>query len=226
MNKLTVVLVSLLGISIFSLFYQRDYLIGLEESVSNWEDSVSYYHNKEGELIAQKRIAGMTIRDLREVNHKLGIDRDRLKDQVGNLKNLNSYYKSQIESIGTGKAVTLDTVVQIVYDTDTVMVNAQSVDWSNNYLSIDGLFIPKFNRWDFNYSYNVDLEITSYYKKSRSGLFAPKELVVDFKLSDPNAKAVDLKALKIIRERRWYQSTGFKIGAGIVGGFFLANQFN
>lgn len=226
MNKLTMATIALLAIVLYCLFEQRNTLQDTTQALSIWRDSVSYYNNEQGELIAQKQIAEITIRDLKQINEQLGIDRERLEKQVGNLRNLNTYFKSKIQSKGKGTAVTIDTVVQIVQNTDTVEAEAQSVDWTNKYLSLDGVFVPKFNRWDFSYSYVVDLEIVSYNKKIRKGLFAPKQFVVDFKLSDPNAKVVDLRALQITRKKKWYQTTGFKVGVGVVGGVFLTNELS
>lgn len=227
MNKLTSATIVLLVIVLYSLFEQRNALQNKSTALSVWQDSVSYYKNQQGELIAQKQIAEVTIRDLKEIGHQLGIDRDKLSDQVGSLRNLNAHYKGEIKSMGKGATVTIDTVIQVIESIgDTVKVVAQSVDWTNRYLSIDGIFIPSFNKWEFNYNYIVDLEIVSYDRKIKKGLFAPKQLVVDFKLSDPNASVVDLKALQIVREKKWYQTTGFKIGLGMVGGILLTNQFN
>lgn len=225
MNKFTAVLGTLIIVMMFTISKQRNEVYDATKELSEWKDSVQYYYNREGELVAQKNVAELELDDLKKLNDQLGIDMKELKDQVGNLKNLNSYYRGQVNVMGSGTSITIDTVVQVIENTDTVEVVAQSVDWTNDYLAIDGIFIPRFNRWDFNYSYKVDFDITSYHKKTRKGLFAPKTLVVDLKLSDPNARVVDLQALQIKRENKWYQSTAFKVGIGLVGGFFIANEW-
>ena len=225
MNKFTAVLATLIVVMMFVISNQRNEVYNATKELSEWKDSVQYYYNREGELVAQKNVAELELDDLKKLNDQLGIDMKELKDQVGNLKNLNSYYRGQVSTRGRGTSITIDTVVQVIENTDTVEVAAQSVDWTNDYLAIDGIFIPRFNRWDFNYSYKVDFDITSYHKKTRKGLFAPKTLVVDLKLSDPNARVVDLQALQIKRENKWYQSTAFKVGIGLVGGFFIANEW-
>lgn len=225
MNKFTAVLSTLIVVMMFVISKQRSEVYDATKELYEWKDSVKYYYDREGELVAQKNVAELEVNDLKKLNDQLGIDMDGLKDQVGNLKNLNSYYRGQISSLGSGSSVTIDTVVQVIENTDTVEVVAQSVDWTNDYLAIDGIFIPRFNRWDFNYSYKIDFDITTYDKKTRKGLFAPKTLVVDLKLSDPNARVVDLQALQIKKENKWYQSTAFKVGAGLVGGIFIANQW-
>ena len=173
-----------------------------------WEDSVTYYKDKNGQLVSQKQSAVLTTRELEEVIEDLRIDKGELIDKVGKLNRLNLYYKGQLESSGSGTITLTDTVIRV----DTVYFDTKSFTWNNNYLKLKGLYYPKGDTIDFDYTYSTELELISYRKKK-------DVYVVDVRIMDDEAIITGQNSIVIdAGEKKWYQTDIFKFGMGILVG--------
>lgn len=174
-----------------------------------------YYRDKNGDLVGQVKTHELTLNNLKEYGDQLGFDKKVLQDQVGNMKNLVAYWK--------GKAGVRDTVETVLHDTILVQgadtVRGKSIKWKNKYLTLDGTVFNDTLR--LSYLYNVDFSLTAY-RKPRGGFWKPPgQLVTDIRFSDPNFKVDEFKGFVITEPRkRWYQTTGFKIGVGFVLGSY------
>jgi len=54
-------------------------------------------------------------------------------------------------------------------------------------------------------------------------MFKGKTPVVVYENDNPYAKATDMIHINIVEDKKWYETTGAKIGGGIVGGLFLGS---
>jgi hypothetical protein len=114
---------------------------------------------------------------------------------------------------------------------DTVIANgagpllpAKTFKWNNKYLYLDETIIG--NNVTLVYLYDVDFSLTAYRKPQIGFWKPPGQLVADIKFSDPNFKVGEFKGFVIKEPRkRWYQTTGAKIGFGVVLGGVVASQF-
>lgn len=182
-------------------------------------DSINYYKNKEGLLIAQKKTIELTTKDLKRNLELLDIDRKELKKQIGSLTNLVSLLKLGVESTDT--ITIIDTVKIINRDTFNFQAIGSYV-WSNQNLKLKSNY--SLNDTIFNqvitYSYMSKINATYYYREER--FWKPKYLVVDVSLDDPNAIITDITSLRIKQsKKRIYQRPIFWFGVGAVGSFFI-----
>ena len=182
-------------------------------------EEVHIQRNKNGQLEAEKRSQNLTIKDLKEYGDQVGQNNEKLKKKVGSLKNLVSNLEGALATAGDG---------QVQLEPDTIRIKGDSVnyflghtfEWTNNYLTLNGT-LDQDLKMDFKYQYKSDFGITTYWK--RPSLFKRKELMVNMLMTDPNARATELNSVVIKPDPpKFYQTTGFKIGIGVVGGFLLA----
>jgi len=185
------------------------------KSYDSTVNTTRLFKNKLGEYVSRGTTYELTIEQLKKEGGNLSLESDKLKKKVVNLNNLVAHWK--------GKASLHDTIV--VENTDTLFIintdtlKVKHFKWNNNYLSVDGLTTPKFTT--LVYDYRFDFDLTSYYK--REGIFKRKELVTDIHFSDTNLVTQDFKGVVVKKPRpRWYESRGFAIGVGIIGGLLLA----
>lgn len=177
-----------------------------------------YYKNKNGELVAQVNTFELTVSDLKKVGDELGFDNKKLKSQVGSLNNLVGYWKGQAQTHG-GDTVTLIDTVYITQQGEEI--EAQKLEWTNKYLTLNGLYRPVDKKFSFNYAYDLGgFELTAYRK--RQGLFKPKQLVADIKFGDQSLVVTGFQGIVIKEDRKkFWETRGFAIGVGFVGGLFL-----
>lgn len=186
-----------------------------------------YYKNKNGDLVGQVKIQELTIAQVRDYANELSIDRDRLKQQVGGLKNLVGYWQ--------GKASVRDTFSVPLRDTIIIAGDSSgAVDkffvWSNDYLFLDGVINTSDNILSISYKYQFKFELTTYYKpksftQKLTQPFKPKQLVADLYFSDPNLRAIDFTGIVIKQDKKkFYETAGFKIGVGFGLGLWAAKK--
>lgn len=181
------------------------------------------YVNKNGELINQVNTYELKVRDIKEIGEQLGFDKKQLQDQVGNLKNLVAYWKGQASTSGGG-VVTLHDTTYI--DSTGQTLNAQKFDdWTNNYLSLSGEYIPTTKKLSFTYKYDLGgFDITAYYKKT--GFLKSEQLVTDIKFGDPHMKVLQFQGLVIQQpKKKFYQTKAFAFGVGFAGGTYLVLRY-
>lgn len=189
----------------------------LETNIAISKSTIKFYKDKYGQEVAQKGVMILKTTELNSQAELLGIDNKRLKNQVGKLDNLVSYWK-----VKAGTSGRIDTV----YQDSIVYINGESVlqkklGWSNKYLTLNQTYFPATNKLTIDYSYSTGIELTIYDKSK--GWFKKPELVGDVRFDDPDMKATksDITIIDKTKQPKFYQTTLFKIGVGVVGGFLL-----
>lgn len=186
----------------------------LENKTDSAYTSVRYYKDKNERLQAQVNAQEVTIENFKGYWAE---DSKRIKKQIGNLNRLIAFWK--------GKAGVVDSVYIEV--TDTVYLTREGFDtnkgfnYSNGYLTLSGGLNTITNQLSLDYQYQVNFELTSYYKKT--GLFK-KQLVADLNFSDPKLKVQEFDAIQIKPKERFYDKAWFQIGVGVIGGFYLGSK--
>lgn len=184
-----------------------------------------YYNNKLGQVVGQVKTHELTIKELQKYGKKMGFENEKLKKQVGNSNRLIAHWKGKAESRGSSIVALTDTTVNTLDGTmdlnegfDTV--EAKAFNWSNKYLTLDGIIHLDSNKLALSYIYRVDFELTAYYK--RQGLFKKPQLVSDIYFSDPNMRVQEFKGFVVKEPRKKLYQTGlFKVSIAIGSGFLL-----
>lgn len=221
-NIILILLVAVCILNMHSCGKRGEDYKSLENAYDISRDSTKYYKDDNGDLVAQRTTQNLTIQELKKHGDELGFDKKALKKQVGNLNRLVSNLKGEISvkdriiSQVTNSTETDTTIV----GGDTLYIEKDVLNFSHEgkYLQYQGKIIG--SELTFDYNYNVVFDQTTYWEPA--GLFKPLRLVTDFKIEDPNAKAVKLNSVVIRPPRKkFYQTTGFKIGVGFLGGAIL-----
>ena len=197
----------------------------LKSAIDIKNDSVRYLEGKNGELISERTSQALTIKDLQYYGDELGINVDRLKSKVGNLKNVITHLEGELATANSGSTTLTDTLYITTNSegvpTDTI--KAKVLRWTDSYLSLNGNYFPSTSKFDFTYKYNVKFASTVFYKKD--GLFKPKYPVVQLTFEDPNARIIDASNLIIIPDdKKFYQKPWFWGVLGLAGGFALGSR--
>jgi hypothetical protein len=190
----------------------------LLDNVAIAQDSIRYYKDKSGQLVAQRETMRVRAQELASQAEALGLDKDRLKKQVGKLSNLVSYYRGELESRGTDTVVMHDT---LIVDNSGNSLKAKTLNWSNGNLSLVQTYFPHNDSLKLAYSYSTGFELTTYYK--RDFLFVGRRrLYADFRLTDPNAKLLEATSVFIEEPpKKFYEKWWFWGGVGLLGGMLL-----
>lgn len=179
------------------------------------------YIGKNGELVSQVQTHELTIKELKETGDELGFSNKELKKQVGSLNNLVGYWKGQAGFSGRDTVRTRDTV----FVDNGKKESGKLFNWSNKYLSIDGGYYPYDSSVVLDYKYDIGgFELTAYRKKQGNLFnFKPSQLVADIRFGDQNMKVGSFQGMVVKEEpKKWYQTKGFWIGIGFIGGVFIA----
>lgn len=181
-------------------------------------DSTKHFQDKTGQLISQNETIQLTAKELKEQADALGIDKQNLKNQVGKLTNLVSYYKGELVAKGKGEVKGIDTLItKVDKKGDTIKTVNQKFSYSNKYLTFNGLYDPVIDSLNFQYGYKVSLQLTMY--KVRHGFLGvtkKPEMFADVRLDDPNAKMQNAQSILIIEDKKWYDTDWFWLGVGAV----------
>jgi hypothetical protein len=184
----------------------------------------NYYKNKNGEFIGQVKAQQVTISQLENYANELGIDKEKMKDQIGSLENLVTYWKGKASSSGSTVITMRDTVY---VDIGTGMKVDKEFTWTNKYLFLDGKMDMMTNKLSLDYKYNVEFEFTSYYKPRTFGekiTFKPKVLVGDLKINDPSARVNEFRGVVIQEEKNKGKSNLISGAVGFLAGFLLGSR--
>ncbi len=189
-------------------------------------DSTRHFIDKTGQLVSEKETIQITVDDLKNQNVDLGIDKDNLKKQVGNLNNLVNYYKGKLVTSGQGQVKGRDTTIIVVDQRgDTVQHVEQKFAYRSPYLTFDATYDPVIDSLKFKYGYQVDFQLSTFYVRHK--LFAKRQLFADVRLSDPKASMQNVQSILIVEPpKKWYETNWFYValGASIVKLiYFLTN---
>lgn len=202
----------------YSCQQQKERTKRLENNLRIADDSVRYYKDRSGELVAQRETMLIRTSELEAQAEALGLDKGRLEKQVGKLSNLVAYYKGELESRGSDTVVMHDT---LIVDNSGNSLGAKTLNWSNGNLSLTQTYFPHNDSLQLAYSYKTGFELTTYYK--RDFLFVGRRrLYADFRLTDPNAKLLQATSVLIEEpEKKFYEKWWFWGGVGLLGGLLL-----
>lgn len=176
------------------------------------------YYNRHGELVHQVSVQELTIRDLKKMAESMGTDKEELKEQVGNLKNIVGYWKGKAGFKGIDSIRFKDSIriVEVKGKIDTI--DFKTFDWTNGHLSIHEDYYPYDDTIALEYKYDLgEFDLTVYRKKS--GFFKKKQLVADLKFGDPNMKVSKFEGILIKEDKKplkWWHWFLIGLGGGIV----------
>lgn len=185
-----------------------------------------YYLNKNNELVGQIKTHELTIEQWKKYGNQLGFDNKDLKKQVGNSNRLVAHWRGKAEANGVIHIALRDTTINTMdesmdFDSETPTVNTKAFEWSNKYLSFNGIINPDSNQLSIKYQYATDFSLTAYHKSQ--GLFKKPQLVADIWFEDPNMKVQEFKGFVITPpKKRFFQTGVFKISIGLAAGYGIS----
>lgn len=183
------------------------------------QDSVKHFKDKNGQLVSERESIQITVKDLERENEQLGIDKSTLKDQVGNLNNLVSYYKGQIQVKGRGEVKGKDSIIYVrEKDKDSLVREiGKKFNFDNRFLKLNIFYKPLQDSLDISYSYNANFSLTTYYKRVPA-IFGTKKLFADVRFNDPNARMIGNVQSIVVEQppKKLIQKNGFWAGVGFV----------
>jgi len=240
---LLIVISLLFGTSFFgwSWYMTNQDAKNLKTNLNAVNSELITYRDENGRLIAEKQSLNLTVNELIENGNLMGANLDELKAEVGNLKNLVSRVEIQgktngvaLSEINNGK-ITKDGLVELLKNTSDTndidltnlpdTLDSESFSWTNDYLTLNGV---SFKSPDdikkmvaIEYEYNPK-KITATVFRKRTKIFKPKETTVKISFDDPNFIVNDVTSIVIKEDPpKFYETTGFKVGAGFVIGVGL-----
>ena len=167
--------------------------------------------------------------DLSQANKAFEINEAQLKtleNENEGLKNKLKDFKN-VESVTKVITKTIIDTVHVAYDS---IINISDSGTFIGNINIDSAFY-KFSCTftEKNFTLN-SLEIPNEAsivigdKKIRGmfGIPRGKEYSIDIVNTNPHVQTINIQTYKIVNEKRWYETRGFAIGVGFVGGFMLA----
>jgi hypothetical protein len=165
-------------------------------------DSIRYWKSRSGKTVASKTAAEISAKDLEKHYSSLAADLRDLKVKVSSLK---AVLKASIEATGAGQ-------VRIVRDTIRLtggaVMQRDSLFFEDGYLNLLALVNPGIGG-TCRYTYSDTVLWAAYDKKK--WIFGNERLYADFRLSNPNARAVNMTSV-LIRQRD--KRFNVSIGAG------------
>lgn len=199
------VLILALGFTSFRYYQlQKDYI----NYQSSKKHKIKYYQDKEGRVHATKVVTQIPKGLYKHIT-------DSIVAEVSK----NTMAKDLVQHTDvTTKTSNRDTVLLrdtfLVRVTDTLQ--ARVFHFDDNALVLTGLLMS--NQVDLSYSYQVHLSHTT--KWQRTGLFKPKQLIVDVYSNTPNTTITGLQTFVIKQPpKRWYETKTFQIGLSFIAGY-------
>ena len=138
----------------------------LLNNIKTSQDSVRLMVDQNHDLVGQVQSISVTVDELKQQGDVLGVDNKRLKQQVGNLNNLVSYYKGKIKSQDTVVSKGRDTTITVVIHGDTTTQKEKVFGYSNKYLTLNQLYNPTTDLLTTSYSYTTGFELTLYKRRN------------------------------------------------------------
>jgi hypothetical protein len=164
------------------------------------EAQITYFKAQSGKIVAQKPAAEISKADLQDHYRDVAAD---LKDMRIKLSQVRAVLKASIEATGSGQ-------VRIVRDTVRVpgraVMQRDSLFFEDGYLDLLALINPGIGG-NYRYTYSDTILWAAYDKKK--WIFGNERLYADFRLSNPNARAVNMTSVLIRqRDKRFNVSIG------------------
>lgn len=161
-----------------------------------------------------------TVHDLQGADILTTLQINQLKEDKVKLGELVTYYQGKA-------AVNVTTVTKgkdsVIYLKDSVQQKVKTFDYSGTWLRLHEVYNPFTDSLSRKYVYRVSFQLVSYRK--RQGLFKPSQLITDLTFDDPAIQVGEFNGVVVKEPRkRWYETRGFAIGVGIVGGVWLSGK--
>jgi hypothetical protein len=173
--------------------------------LSEKTDSIRYWKSRSGKTVASKTAAEISPREIDKHYQDISAE---LKDMRIKLSQVRAVLKASIEATGEGKVIIVrDTIFAPGY----VPFIQDSVFIDDSYLRLKAQVIPGTNESYLAYKYTYsDTVLWAAYDKKK-WIFGNERLYADFRLSNPNARAVNMTSV-LIRQRD--KRFNVSIGAG------------
>jgi hypothetical protein len=182
--------------------------------ISLSKDSLYYYKTKNDEIVAEKKVINLTLKEFKETNNVLFKHNSQLKKDIKGYKNLVTYLEGKLSVQGHDTVILTDTAYILSKDT----IRAKKFDYTNSYLTLHGIIHN--NTFDFHYFYNTDFTYKTYWK--RESFLKQKILVMDFVMKDSNAKLSTAQTIQIKPPpTKFYQTNWFWTLTGFLGGLLI-----
>lgn len=170
-------------------------------------------------MAAQVEAKEVTIKELKKFGGQLGFDKKQLEQQVGRLSNLVAHWKGKVRTSGEVAVIPLkDTLLVETMDesldlSSAEIITVKTFEWSNKYLSLEGIIELDSNQLALKYQYTTDFTLTAYHK--RQGLFKQPKLMADISFADPNIRTTEFKGLVVTPPKKTFWQSG--VGKMVIG---------
>ena len=149
-----------------------------------------------------------------------------LEDENEALKELVNEYK-EVESVTT---VITETTIDTVFLSFDSPISVDSSGSFRKSVSIDSAFYSfsctftekAFTLNEIKIPNEQHIVIGDRKIRGIFGIPKGKEYAINIVNSNPYVQTINIQTYKIVDEKKWYETRGFAIGAGLVGGFILA----
>lgn len=174
-------------------------------------DTVRYYKLKNGSVVASKVV--LEYNDIQ-------------------MKALVKSSNKTVQQIAK-KFNKIETIVQSITETeiDSITVNYTEpvlVDFNREGIVIDTLYSFNYNSSSKGFkisNFKLTNDTITYVKGiKRSWLLGKKTSTLDINHSNPLIKDIKINVAELKEDKKWYQTTLFKVGIGVIGGVILTGQ--
>lgn len=180
--------------------------------------SDSTYHEavavklKNGQLTFRVNTLEATTEQLKRENI---LENKKLKDQIGSLSNLVTFYQGKMNAHADFAAIAHDTIVNVIHDKDTTRIKEKTfLAHPSKWLTIHSIYNPVTDSIFHRYRYWVDFDLKSYWRGKN--LFHRGDLVSDITFSDPAVSVGEFQGI-IVKEppKKWHETTLAKVLFGV-----------
>jgi len=153
------------------------------------------YKMENGDLVYQVLTTEATIHQLKGESILDLLEKNHLKEQIGDISRLVTIYRGQVESAGNFVSVAHDTVIMEITKKDTTKVKEKSFKWTNGYLSLAEIYNPITGWLSHKYLYRADFQLVSY--RRGANFFRRGTLVSDITFNDPNIQVGEFQGVVV-----------------------------
>lgn len=173
-----------------------------ESVIREKSDSISYWQNKHGQVVAEKHAAEVTAQELDDFyKEEIKLIKDEFNIKQNDLK---AFVKAEFAAMGEGT-----TTINNHYHTDstgTITVSERTFDIADGYLSLAAVLDS--TKVSYNYTYQDEILYAFHTKKK--WVFGKEELYGSGRLTNPNAKITNSTSVLVddYKDKRWVVSAG------------------
>lgn len=190
------------------LFKECESNTSLADNLKKQKSQTVYYKNELGTITASNKVLQLEKSQLEEY----------LIEQDDSLKKLASEF-SKVKSIVKYRVKTKIDSVKVPFEVKVPCEFTRSGDYENEWFNLgykvdqNGLTIEPFETW-------TDVTTITGFKKK--WFWGKKTYTTDITASNPNITIENVKSFEEKVPVKWYESTLFKVGIGVIGGYLIA----